>query len=62
MAPSDLTTSVPAELRADAVVILSGADGSQLAVVVEIQLRYDDRKRFSWPSYLTQVRAAQRCC
>ncbi len=61
MAPSDLTASVPTELRADAVVMLSGADGAQLAVVVEIQLRYDDRKRFSWPSYLTQVRAAHRC-
>jgi len=61
MAPSDLTTSVPTELRADAVVMLSGADGTQLAVVVEIQLRYDDRKRFSWPSYLTQVREAHRC-
>jgi hypothetical protein len=61
MAPSDLTASVPAELRADAVVILSGADGARLAVVVEIQLRYDARKRFSWPSYLTQVRTAHRC-
>jgi hypothetical protein len=61
MAPSDLTASVPTELRADAVVMLSGADGAQLAVVVEVQLRYDPRKRFSWPSYLTQVRAAHRC-
>ena len=61
MAPSDLTASVPTELRADAVVMLSGADGARLAVVVEIQLRYDYRKRFSWPSYLTQVRAAHRC-
>jgi hypothetical protein len=61
MAPSDLTASVPTELRADAVVMLSGADGARLAVVVEIQLRYDSRKRFSWPSYLTQVRAAHRC-
>jgi hypothetical protein len=61
MAPSDLTASVPTELRADAVVMLSGADGVRLAVVVEIQLRYDPRKRYSWPSYLTQVRAAHRC-
>ncbi len=61
MAPSDLTASVPTELRADAVVMLSGADGARLAVVAEIQLRYDPRKRFSWPSYLTQVRAAHRC-
>jgi hypothetical protein len=61
MAPSDLTASVPTELRADAVVMLSGAEGVRMAVVIEIQLRYDPRKRFSWPSYLTQVRAAHRC-
>jgi hypothetical protein len=61
MAPSDLSASVPTELRADAVVMLSGADGAKLAVVIEIQLRYDSRKRFSWPSYLTQVRAAHQC-
>jgi hypothetical protein len=59
--PSDLTASVPTELRADAVVMLSGAGGARLAVVVEIQLRYDAHKSFSWPSYLTQVRAAHRC-
>jgi len=32
MAPADLTASVPAELRADAVVVLSGAGGARLAV------------------------------
>jgi hypothetical protein len=61
MAPSDLSTGVPIELRADAVVLLSGADGARLAIVVEVQLRYDKRKRYSWPTYLTQVRAAQHC-
>jgi hypothetical protein len=61
MAPSDLSASVPTELRADAVVMLSGTDGAKLAVVIEIQLRYDSRKSFSWPSYLTQVRAAHHC-
>jgi hypothetical protein len=43
------------------VVVLSGADGARLAVVVEVQLRYDQDKRYSWPAYLTQIRAAQRC-
>jgi hypothetical protein len=61
MAPSDLSTSLPAELRADAVVVLSGADGARLAVVVEVQLRYDKEKSYTWPAYLTQVRTAQRC-
>jgi hypothetical protein len=61
MASSDLTASVPTELRADAVVMLSSEDGARLAVVVEVQLRYDRRKRYSWPAYLTQVRAAHHC-
>jgi hypothetical protein len=61
MASSDLTASLPAELRADAVVMLSGTPGGRLAVVVEVQLRYDRRKRYTWPAYLTQVRAAHRC-
>jgi hypothetical protein len=61
MAPSDLSASLPAELRADAVVLLSGADGARLAVIAEVQLRYDKGKRYSWPAYLTQVRAAHHC-
>jgi hypothetical protein len=68
---ADLTASLPAELRADAVVLLlSGATESgrmdadtdgKLAVVIEIQLQYDDRKVFSWPAYVVQARAAHRC-
>lgn len=61
LAPTDLGSTVPAELRADAVVLLSGADGAKLAVIVEVQLRYDKDKLYSWPVYLTQVRAAHRC-
>lgn len=61
LAPTDLSSTVPAELRADAVVLLSGADGARLAVIVEVQLRYDKDKLYSWPVYLTQVRAAHRC-
>jgi hypothetical protein len=61
LASADATASVPAELRADAVVLLTGADGTRLAVIVEVQLRYDADKHYSWPAYLTQVRAAHRC-
>jgi hypothetical protein len=61
LASADATASVPAELRADAVVLLTGADGTRLAVIVEVQLRYDADKHFSWPAYVTQVRAAHRC-
>ena len=61
LAPTDLSTTVPAELRADAVVLLSGTDGTRLAVIVEVQLRHDKDKLYSWPVYLAQVRAAHRC-
>ena len=30
-------------------------------MIVEVQVRYDTGKRYSWPAYLTQVRAAHRC-
>jgi hypothetical protein len=61
LASADATASVPAELRADAVVLLTGTDGARLAVIIEVQLRYDAHKHYSWPAYLTQVRAAHRC-
>jgi hypothetical protein len=61
LAPADVSASLPAELRADAVVLLAGAGSDQLAVVVEVQLRYDAAKSYAWPAYLTQVRAAHRC-
>jgi hypothetical protein len=61
MVSADLSASVPTEFRADAVVVLSDDGGARMAVVVEVQLRYDRRKRYSWPTYLTQVRAVQHC-
>jgi hypothetical protein len=62
MAPSDLSASVPVERRADSVVLLSAPGaGQQWAVIVEVQLRHDQAKRFSWPEYLTRVRSAHRC-
>lgn len=61
MAPTDLTASLPAELRADAVVLLSGSGDARMAVIAEVQLRYDKDKQYAWPSYLAQVRAAHRC-
>jgi hypothetical protein len=60
LVPADLTTSLPAEFRADAVVMLSGSDG-KLAVVTEVQLSYDPDKQYTWPVYLAQVRAAHKC-
>jgi hypothetical protein len=52
----DLTEWNPAEFRADAVVVFEAAS-PVLAVVVEIQLRRDPGKRWSWPVYLAGLRA-----
>ncbi len=51
----------PIEHRADTVVELRAGENAVLAVVVEIQLSRDPAKRFSWPVYLTTVRARLRC-
>jgi uncharacterized protein (DUF1778 family) len=60
LVPAELTAPLPAEFRADAVVLLEG-DDEKLAVITEVQLTWDDDKEFTWPTYLTQVRAAHRC-
>lgn len=57
---ADLTDVVPAEYRADLVVLL--VDGKPVfAIVVEVQLARDERKRFTWPVYLTGLRARFEC-
>jgi hypothetical protein len=62
LAPGEVTASLPVELRADAVVLLRGAD-SKLAVVAEVQMSAQaiKRKRRVWPAYLTQARAQHDC-
>jgi hypothetical protein len=57
---SDLTDLAPTEYRADAVVVLTSDDVPVSAVVVEVQLRRDPAKRWSWPVYLTTLRARLR--
>jgi hypothetical protein len=53
---ADLSDVIPAEYRADLVVLL--VDGQPvLAIVVEAQLQKDERKPFSWPVYLAGLRA-----
>lgn len=59
--PGEFTDLTPTEYRADAVVVLIGDDAPVLAVVVEIQLRRDGDKRWSWPVYVTTLRARLRC-
>jgi hypothetical protein len=51
----------PTEFRADGVVTLEDAAGSALAVVGEVQLRVDPRKRETWPVYFATVHARHRC-
>ncbi len=57
----EFTDLRPTEYRADAVVVLSTEQVSVQAVVVEIQLRRDQDKRWSWPVYLATLRARLRC-
>jgi hypothetical protein len=57
---ADLTEAVPAEYRADLVVLLVNGK-PVLAIVVEVQLARDERKRFTWPVYVTGLRARFEC-
>jgi hypothetical protein len=61
MQSADSTVLSPTEYRADAVVVLSAAGSAMLAVVVEVQLRRDQGKRWSWPIYLATLRGRFRC-
>ena len=57
---ADLTNMIPAEYRADVVVLL--VDGEPvLGIIVEVQLEPDKRKRFSWPAYVAGLRARFEC-
>ncbi|GAA3189628.1 hypothetical protein ACFO1B_36965 [Dactylosporangium siamense] len=61
LSPGDLTDVAPAEYRADAVVTLSNQKRTVLAVVVEVQLKADARKRRSWPVYVATLHARLKC-
>jgi hypothetical protein len=58
----DFTQLTPVEFRADSVVVLRDSAGeAQLALIVEVQNSRDGRKRFSWPVYVTALRARLEC-
>lgn len=59
--PGEFTDLVATEYRADAVVVLTGSNGPVTAVIVEVQLRRDQRKRWSWPVYVTTLRSRLQC-
>lgn len=54
---ANVTQLVPAEYRADLVL----AYGADVRVIVEVQLRKDENKRWTWPVYVAALRARDRC-
>lgn len=57
---ADFTDATPAEYRADLVVLLVD-DVPVMGIIVEVQLRPDPRKRYSWPVYVCELRARLEC-
>ena len=57
---ANLSEVAPTEYRADLVVLLLNGV-PVFAIVVEVQLGRDERKRFSWPYYGAGLRAKLRC-
>src|ERR1700679_3213827 len=59
---SSLDQLIPVEFRADLVFELRDAKGTiVLAIVLEVQRDEDPDKLYSWPVYVTVVRAKKRC-
>ena len=60
---ADLSQVQPTEYRADGVVTLTHpTDGSTaLGIVVEVQRQISERKRYTWPVYVTTLRARLKC-
>lgn len=64
LAETDFTQVVPAELRADLVLVLRGAPPARtpvMGIVVEVQRHRDERKRWTWPLYLAALHARLAC-
>jgi hypothetical protein len=62
LSSNELNKVVPAEFRADTVVVLRTAQHQPvLGVVVEVQLSPTKDKQWSWPSYLISLRTRLKC-
>jgi hypothetical protein len=61
IAPAEATEHLPVERRADLVVLVGEATRPTSLVVVEVQLARDLAKHYSWPQYVTSLRARWRC-
>jgi hypothetical protein len=61
--PENLTEIQPPERRADLVLIVRspGSGVATRAAIVEVQLRRDTRKRWTWPAYQAVLRARLAC-
>jgi hypothetical protein len=57
---AELSQIVPTEYHADLVVLLINGR-PVLAIVLEVQLGTDERKRFTWPVYVAALRARLEC-
>jgi hypothetical protein len=58
----DFSQVASTEYRADAVIELRNHDNATVAaVIVEVQLGNDQDKPYTWPVYVTTLRARQRC-
>jgi hypothetical protein len=59
---SSFAQLVPTEYRADVVaVLLDQRNRPRQAIIIEVQLRIDRAKRFSWPLYTAALYARLRC-
>jgi hypothetical protein len=59
---SSLDQMIPIEFRADLVLELRDAKGALvLAIVLEVQRDGDPDKKYTWPVYVSVVRARKRC-
>jgi hypothetical protein len=61
MTEAKLTELMPVEYQADAVVLLVGDGAPVHGIIVEAQLRRDDRKLYTWPLYAVAARARHEC-
>jgi hypothetical protein len=59
--PGELRELLPTERRVDVVVLLSDEGHPVYVLAVEVQSSRDDRKRMTWPYYLTALRADYAC-
>ena len=50
-----------ARIKAEHGFVLLWEDTPRFAIVVEVQLSPDEEKRYTWPVYITHMRARLRC-